>query len=364
MTANPPTLVARRSDGRLSKAVKLANGGIRVPAALTRTGVLEYRRADGSIQREYRSPEEVFHADSLASLSAVPVTDLHPPEMVSTANYERFARGHVGDSVRADGDVVAADVIVNSGSLISKIDKGDATEISCGYECTLDMTPGVAPDGKPYDASQRNIRYNHAALGPRGWGRAGASASLRLDSNGHELLETPEQRMDSMPTFKIDGLDLDAGSPAFAQAFAKLVGSVDTLTSEVAKQTGRADAAEGEVKDLKAKLVSATSPEAVAAAVAERTALVDVAAKFLPADTKFDGLDANGIKRAVVAHCRKEMKLDGKSAEYVQSAFDVITAGDVPGQRVDHTGNLRRVTSNGANNAPRRTVRADRITTG
>jgi hypothetical protein len=33
-----------------------------------------------------------------------------------------------------------------------------------------------------YDRVQRRIRYNHAALGPPGWGRAGADVSLRLDA--------------------------------------------------------------------------------------------------------------------------------------------------------------------------------------
>jgi hypothetical protein len=329
--------------------------------------VLEYRRPDGTVQREYRSPEEVFHADSLASLAGVPVTDLHPPEMVSPANFERFARGHVGDTVaRGDGDTVNADVIVNSGSLIGKVDGGSAVEVSCGYECQLDMTPGVSPSGERYDAVQRSIRYNHAALGPRGWGRAGASASLRLDSNGHEL--PTHQRADSMHTVRIDGVDYDPSTPAFAQAFAKFVesatataASVSTLTAEVSKQSGRADAAEGVAKDLKAKLDAASAPGALDALVADRVALVGVASKFLPADVKLDGKSADEIKAAVVAHCRPELKLDGKSAEYVLAVFDAVTAVE-PAKRTDHTSDLRRSTSSSVATGKRRVTRLDLLT--
>ncbi len=43
--------------------------------------------------------------------------------------------------------------------------------------------------GERYDAVQTSIRYNHVALGPKDWGRAGSEASLRLDDNSAEAVE-------------------------------------------------------------------------------------------------------------------------------------------------------------------------------
>ena len=40
---------------------------------------------------------------------------------------------------------------------------GRSRELSCGYYCDLDETPGEY-EGQRYDARQRNIRGNHLAL--------------------------------------------------------------------------------------------------------------------------------------------------------------------------------------------------------
>jgi hypothetical protein len=168
------------SRGRLAKAKKTPQGFARVDARLTRTGILEYVRADGSMQREYRPDSEVFCADSLATLDNAPVTDLHPSAMIDPSNARHFSRGNTRGA-RRDGKFVAAELTVQDAELISKIDAGERTEISCGYTCDLDYTPGVY-EGQRYDAVQRKIVYNHVAIGPRNWGRAGADVALRLDA--------------------------------------------------------------------------------------------------------------------------------------------------------------------------------------
>src|SRR5690606_28507268 len=49
------------------------------------------------------------------------------------------------------------------------IESGERKEISLGYKCQLDPTPGTW-NGESYDAVQKNIVVNHVALGPKGWG--------------------------------------------------------------------------------------------------------------------------------------------------------------------------------------------------
>lgn len=157
-------------------------GFLRIDANVTRTGVLIYRQPDGSEFRELRLPEEVFNADSLASLADAPVTDLHPKQgLVTPSNSTELSRGHVaGQAVREDS-FVAAKIVVVDEALIKAVERGDRREVSCGYTCRLDATPGVY-EGQPYDAIQRNIVYNHVALGPKGWGRAGGEVALKMDS--------------------------------------------------------------------------------------------------------------------------------------------------------------------------------------
>src|SRR5690606_32107950 len=67
-----------RFDRVAFKATRTDEGYIKDTPVLTRTGVFVYLDGQGRERREYRPPDEVFNADSLASLKGVPVTDTHP----------------------------------------------------------------------------------------------------------------------------------------------------------------------------------------------------------------------------------------------------------------------------------------------
>ncbi len=163
------------------KPTRTSQGFLRIDANLTRVGVLSYTRPDGSVQRELRHPDEVFKADSLRTMANAPVTDLHPSGLIDPKNVAQFRRGHVTESVRQDGKFVAAAVIIEDAALIAAVEAGDRKELSPGYTARMYMTPGIW-EGQPYDAVQRDIVYNHAALGPKGWGRSGSEVALRMDS--------------------------------------------------------------------------------------------------------------------------------------------------------------------------------------
>lgn len=164
------------------KPTRTPQGYLKIDANLTRTGVLLYRNADGSVRRELRLPDEVFNGDSMQSLGLAPVTDLHPPEgLVNLDNTQELRRGTVSENVGNDGKFLQAQVVIDSKELIKKIEKGDRRELSPGYTCNLDETPGEW-NGERYDAIQRNIVYNHLAVGPKGWGRSGSEVSLKMDS--------------------------------------------------------------------------------------------------------------------------------------------------------------------------------------
>ncbi|MET0793402.1 MAG: DUF2213 domain-containing protein [Polyangiaceae bacterium] len=178
---------------RLGKAERTPTGGIKVPASLTRVGVFPYRRADGTTRLEFRPPEEVFREDSLASFDGAAVTVGHPPEGVNASNWSGLSRGHVVEkSVRKDGSLVAANLTIQDGPTIARVDSGELCEISLGYSVDYEPTPGEY-NGQRYDGVQRNIRGNHVALLPKGAGRAGPDCALRLDSSA-AVLESREDQ--------------------------------------------------------------------------------------------------------------------------------------------------------------------------
>ncbi len=166
-----------------------SQGFLIVPGRLTRVGVLDYYRQDGSVYRELRLPEEVFRADSLQTLAGAPVTDLHGG-MVSPDNIQALGVGLVGSDVEggSDGAFVTGTATIQRRDTVKAVQDRSRTELSPGYECWVQDEGGVW-DGSAYglgralkfDGTQRDIQYNHLAIGPKDWGRSGPDVALRMD---------------------------------------------------------------------------------------------------------------------------------------------------------------------------------------
>jgi len=163
------------------RAERTPEGYLRCDATVARTGILEYPQPDGRVVREYRPPEEASDPKSLATFGGKAVTLEHPPEMLSAGNTRQYAVGFTGTEVVYDQGFVRVVVTLTDQEVIDAVLRGDAVEVSAGYEVDLDPTPGVTPDGQQYDAVQRNVRCNHVAVTRRG--RAGPEVRLHLDNS-------------------------------------------------------------------------------------------------------------------------------------------------------------------------------------
>jgi HK97 family phage prohead protease len=334
--------VLRLDGGRLGKVQRTPSGGIRAPARLTRTGVLTYTRADGTKLRELRMPEEVFAADSLATLQSAPVTDHHPSfGLVDPTTWKQVSVGHV-EAARQDGSFVAAELVVQDAAEIAKIDAGERQDISAGYRCRLEFAPGVYK-GEHYDAIQRGITYNHVALLPKGGGRAGTDVGLRLDSSDAVLadeafIESEEAEETSpMKVIKIDGKDFDFGSEAHIAKLedlhqaevSALKTQISTANSDRDKATARADAADQDVARIKGELATATDPKAVADKVNARVDLLVKAKGILGEKVTLDGKSDREVMVDAVRIDDKDFTGEGKSDDYVRARFDVVTSKGV-----------------------------------
>lgn len=182
--------------GALGRAQLTQQGFVKIPGNLTRIGVLTYHRADGTVFRELRHPDEVFKADSVASLEHAPVTYRHPPALVTARNVREFQVGVVA-APRVDDRFISGDVIVQDAKIIEHVQRGDARELSPGYTCRVEQRAGVW-GGAKYDGIQRGITYNHLAIGPRDWGRSGPEVALHVD-HGDAPLAFAVERYDSTP---------------------------------------------------------------------------------------------------------------------------------------------------------------------
>ncbi len=329
------------------QATKTDEGYLKATLRCTRTGVFLYSKADGGIFREYRPIEEVSAQESVNSLKGKPVTNDHPLERkVSADNASDLMRGFTGETAELDTEkYLCVNGTITDAALVSDIEMGKV-ELSCGYDCELDMTPGISPQGERYDAVQRNIRYNHVAVVDRG--RAGREARIRMDSD-FKLLEDAVIKVTMN-----DGSVIEVSTQADAD---KLIASQRTAKVDAEKATaaaaqlstlqGKHDGLDAKVKELEGKLgQTATDEEAKKiqakqdAAVSERVSLLVTANKFMPAEKQASliKLDSQGIMRAVLMEKNPELKLDGKTPEYIAARFEVLTETTVVKSDADVNG--------------------------
>jgi hypothetical protein len=349
----------RFDQGKLRKPFRNASGFLRSDAYVTRVGVFNYLNSDGTIRRELRHPDEVFSADSLATLALLPVTMEHPGTIVTDENARDFAIGTTGERAQREDRYIQATIQINDRKAISKIEANSKRDLSCGYLCDKEMTPGITKgiegveDGLRYDLVQRNIRYNHVALTERG--RAGPEVSIpRLDSavvdddvavmvnDSQPTNITNKPGAIPMETITIDGVEYEVSKQA-AQAYRKQAKNNDALVADLRKkkdsEAARADAAEESLKTEKKKVedstaaaAAATSPEKVAELVAARVKLVTDAKEILAACDALNDKDGNEIDLTVMddATIRKtavlamspDFNIDGKSDDYLTVRFE------------------------------------------
>jgi len=357
-------------------------GYLKVRARTARTGLQKYRRADGSIETEYRPEEEVSKPETLASFGMKPVTWRHPPSLLDAENTKMFQIGHAGSHVHfSDGFVEVALLVTDKKSItnIQNKDSADhAVEVSAGYRVDYDPTPGKTPSGEAYDGVQRNIRVNHIAIVPKG--RAGPEVRLLLDemdsasavSFDQELLDPPESVTPAIPAMstvriKLDGVDVDVASDvapliqAFVRDSAKEIGDlrsantalveeVTTLKADLSDVEAEKEAAEGRADGLQAALDEAPEGEitldednidAVLAQIpAERidalvSARLDTLRRLAPAfddDFVFDGIGDDDLYIAAYENIFGEAPDDEMSVELmrgrVEGALATLDASD------------------------------------
>lgn len=164
---------------------------------IARTGEMEYLESelkpDGSSSKMVtvcRSPDEVFSEAALSSFEGKPVTDEHPPELLTPETYRQYSRGHAENIRKGEGEwegCVVADLHIQDKELIQAVQDGKR-EISCGYECGY-------TENEDGTYSQHDIRGNHIAVVTRG--RAGKHVAI-LDSRKKAKAAMQPERNETM----------------------------------------------------------------------------------------------------------------------------------------------------------------------
>lgn len=350
------------------KARVNSDGYMAIRARAARTGIYDYlgievdpegkHFAADEIIKVYRPPEEVFDRESLASYVGKPITNDHPAEPVTSANWRDVAGGTIMSACREtieSGDFITFDLAFMDADLIRDIESGKR-ELSNGYGAEVIVKDGITEDGEPYQAIQTNMRGNHVAVVDRG--RAGSQCRIGdaapcevIDANtirpnlisgrtyadrfGDVKTGSDTQPKDAVPMAKmmvIDGLQVDISNVDTAEA------TIKTLMDKASAANSRAEKAEAEVATLttdKAKLEAEKvtlekrvedvkpKPHELRDAAKRYARVCDMAEKM--GHTVEEEEDEDAIKRKVVGDRLGDVAKDWTDAQ-IAASFESLCA--------------------------------------
>lgn len=348
-----------RYDKGTLEITERGDGFLRARVRIARDGVFPYLYPNGKIYREAKLADDITSEFTVNSAKGKPVTDNHPPVsdskgLVTPQNASKYVKGSLGDSItvsREDG-IVYLDGFetIYDQALIDKVERGEQVELSIGFDCDIDDTPGEYK-GERYDSAQRNIEINHIAHVDRG--RAGENCRAYLDGADDDtavMTEHKDERSNTMPKPRTDekgffaylrkyftdeddttppagdknaapAKSAEGGEPADTDATEQLKAQIEALKIMLAEKTK-------ELEELSKTAKAATAPETLDALIAARTKLVDAARAIIP-DVKTDGMKDRDIKLAVISKAlpfEASVKTDSCDNTVVDARFDAALA--------------------------------------
>ena len=289
--------------------------------------------APDDVVRVYRHPDEVFHKDSLATITRVPVTVDHPAEGVTAENWAQLAVGEVGDAYTTNKEWIVVNPMIKDSAAIQAA-RTTHKEISMGYGATIVK----ARDGLDADFEQKNIRYNHLALVPKG--RAGDMARIGDAWGATPVTDfqpgnTPKTEKGGRMSDQLNTVVL--GDKA-VQVAVKDVAAIEQFKADTTKRITDAETAHAaaiaakdeEIGKLRVDLAQAQKDAAidVDALVAARTEFLGLLDAIAPGmDTKGKS-DAELRKAAVAATLGDEMVVNASDAE-IAGMFKAMSKGKI-----------------------------------
>lgn len=311
--------VKQTADGYLVATSRVARTGVQVYLASELGDIAKAAGFEPNDHvRVYRAPDQVFAADSLATITRLPITIDHPAENVTAENWADLAVGEVGDAYTKDGDWVVVNPMLKDAKGVQAA-KTTHKEFSLGYSADIIK----ARDDVDADFEISQIRYNHLALVPQA--RAGKEARIG-DGWGASPIKDFQQGVQAqnqgglMPDLKTVVLGDKAVQVADTD-----VAAIESYKADMQRKLQDADAAkkaveaskDEEIGALKADLKKAQDAAAIDidALVAARAALLEIV-KGLDESIEVDGKSDDDLrKEAVASKYGKEMVEDASPAE-------------------------------------------------
>jgi len=330
-------------NGLEESFLKTDEGYLTGKAIVTNIGVFTYRNPDGTLRRELRLPQEVFHPDSLETLKMKPISNNHPDELVIDAeNIKKHQVGFTGSEIYTDPYHLSIPITITDKQAIDDVNNGKRA-LSAGYSLMLENKPGVWM-GVPYDAIQRNIKYNHVAIVDKG--RAGDAAKIRMDqaenimySIGWEndtALENKEKEDKTLneenlqlKKITLDGVEYKAeadvvkavmGLQKQVDSLKKEIEGLKTTKTELETEKSKLEADRDTYKDKAEQLEKDSADDTKIEERVQKRIRVLTAAEM--ASVSVDGKTEKDIMKEVIIKKYPKAILDNRDDVYIEARFD------------------------------------------
>ncbi len=286
-----------------------------------------------------RDAAEVFAPRAMGSFIAKPITNDHPSDGVNADNWNRLAKGAIGEVLR-DGEYARMSGLITDKATIADYRAGKR-ELSGGYQTELVIGDGVNDQGQAFVARQTAIDGNHVALVDKG--RAGPECAITdsialCDANPAAVAAFTTTTEKPVKNMTIDGLTVDVSNADTAVATIQtLMAARDTARTELAtlqteNATLKTDAAtkDAKITTLEQQVKDAAPTPAQLRAAGKSLMDAAVKAKSLGV-TVGDEMDEAQIMAATVTAKMGDAAKDW-TADQVAASFAVLTKDAKPAQ--------------------------------
>ena len=170
---------------------------------MTKVGVFPYlgRTISPELEPErvymvLRPEEELTNPETLDSLKNIPFINEHT--MLGkdfTPAEDKGIEGTTLENVQVKLPLILNDLKAYTDRVKHLIEAEDKRDLSLGYRCRYELSPGIY-NGQPYDAIQRDIRFNHIALVDEG--RMGAECRVTDNNITYDNLDIDKYKENKM----------------------------------------------------------------------------------------------------------------------------------------------------------------------
>lgn len=318
---------------KIEKYIDPITGFLHVKGVIARSGIQFYYGMELPFEgldpvEKYavlRDPSEVSDEESIKSFINTPITDEHPPTLVTADNYKNYAKGSVSviNVVVEDETMLQTDMTIYDSMLSEKASDGKV-KISAGYLCDYVEEAGEYK-GVPYQFKQVNIRGNHVAIvnNPR----CGETCKMAIDSDDN-ITDENTKNGGIMKKIVINGVEYEVPEEVAAE-FERLMAEENKegegsngSSSTVIENGDEMEKLKAENDMLKSKLASQSNDSGkIAAEVAKRAELIGTAKSI---GVEVLATDSETAIKAKVLKEKRGMDTADKSEAYISAAFDML----------------------------------------